>query len=71
MDHSTSITDLSGLDEWTGKAILQEVVVRGLLTYRLACVFINSFPESEIAETLQGLDLFAAIPPPMANRRAW
>ena len=71
VDHSTSINDLSGLDEWTGLCILQEVVVRGLLTYRLAMVFINSFPDSEIAETLKSFDLFAAIPPPRIGPRGF
>eukprot|EP00613_Pedinella_sp_CCMP2098_P000889 CAMPEP_0171624166 /NCGR_PEP_ID=MMETSP0990-20121206/18442_1 /TAXON_ID=483369 /ORGANISM="non described non described, Strain CCMP2098" /LENGTH=124 /DNA_ID=CAMNT_0012190633 /DNA_START=236 /DNA_END=610 /DNA_ORIENTATION=+ len=63
-DSDASLTDLSGLDEYAGGAILREILMRQRLTFRLANVFINSFPETELSAALQSLDLYAGLPPP-------
>jgi len=52
------------LDEYAGGAILREILMRQRLTFRLANVFINSFPETELSAALQSLDLYAGLPPP-------
>lgn len=69
-EESAAIVDLSGLDEITGIYLLREIVLRRKLTYRLANIFIHSFPDSTISEELNNLNLFAAIPHHM-NDKSW
>ena len=68
VDHSASLTDLSGLDESVGVALLREVIARQRLTFGLAQVFIRSFPDTELSACLKRLDLYAGLPPPSTGR---
>jgi hypothetical protein len=43
--------------------LLREIILRQRLTFRLANVFINSFPGTELSATLKSLDLYAGLPP--------